>query len=118
MFHHWRFYNLLVWLLGTDTLKNIYLCGKHFDSEDILDTQKYLDIDGVYKTRKIKAILKKGAIPKYLPNCPSYLSDKSTKPQRLDKGRIECDLQMQVGLFLLFNKLVIYYFCYVYYFIL
>ena len=89
-------------LLGTDTLKNIYLCGKHFDSEDILDTQTYLDIDSVHKTRKIKAILKKGAIPKYLPDCPSYLNDKSTKPQRLDKGRIECDLQMQVGLLLLF----------------
>ena len=28
-------------------------------------------------------------------------SDKSIKPQRLDKGRIDCDLQIQVGLLLI-----------------
>ena len=88
-------------LLGTDTLKNLYLCAKHFDTEDIQDTQMYLSIDGVYKSRRIKNTLKKGAMSKYLPDCPSYLSDKSIKPQRLDKGRIECDLQIQVGLLLI-----------------
>ena len=61
----------------------------------------YFNIDGVYKSRRIQDNLKKGSIPKYLPDCPSYLSDKSINPQRLDKGRIECDLQIQVGLLLI-----------------
>ena len=73
---------LFVLLLGTDILKNLYLCAKHFDTEDIQDTQMYLNIDGVYESRRIKGTLKEGAIPKYLPDCPSYLSDKSIKPQR------------------------------------
>ena len=61
--------NLII--LDIDTVKNV--CAKHFDPEEIIDTQTYIDIDGQTKTRNIKATLKKGAVPKYLPGCPSYL---------------------------------------------
>ena len=56
----------------------------------------YLDIDGETKTRNIQARLKKGALPKYLPNCPTYFNDNSIKQQRLDRDKRETELQMQV----------------------
>ena len=71
----------------------MYLCAKHFDPQDIVNTQTYLDVDGMYKTRSIQARLKKGALPKYLPNCPTYFNDTSIKQQRLDRDRRESELQ-------------------------
>ena len=72
------------------------MCAKHLDPQDIIDTQTYLDIDGETKTRNIQARLKKGALPKYLPNCPTYFNDNSIKQQRLDRDKRETELQMQV----------------------
>ncbi|KAI6655742.1 hypothetical protein LOD99_1884 [Oopsacas minuta] len=77
------------------TMKNIFVCAKHFDSDDIVDTQTYLDIDNQAKTRSIKATLKKGAIPKYLLGCPDRLNDLTIKYRRLDRDKKECDLQIQ-----------------------
>ena len=54
--------------------KILYFCVKHLDTEDLQDKQMYLNIDGVYKSRRIKDTLKKRAIKKYLPDCPSSLS--------------------------------------------
>ena len=49
-------------MIDLHTMQNIFVCAKHFDSDDIIDTQNYLDIDGQTKTRSIKATLKKGAV--------------------------------------------------------
>ncbi|KAI6659588.1 hypothetical protein LOD99_14511 [Oopsacas minuta] len=76
-------------------MKNIFVCAKHFDSDDIVYMQTYLDIDNQTKTRSIKATLKKGAIPKYLPGCPDRLNDLTIKYPRLDRGKKESDLQIQ-----------------------
>ena len=89
-------YYHLLYSLDVDQLKKVYLCAKHFDPQDIIDTQTYLDIDGETKTRNIQARLKKGALPKYLPNCPTYFNDNSIKQQRLDRDKRETELQMQV----------------------
>ena len=53
-------------MIDLHTMQNIFVCAMHFDSDDIIDTQTYLYIDGQTKTRSIKATLKKGAVPKYL----------------------------------------------------
>ena len=67
-------------MLDLHTLKKIFVCAKHFDPDDVIDTQTYLDIDGQTKTRPIKATLKQGAVPKYLPGCPDRLNDKYSSP--------------------------------------
>ena len=92
-------YYHLLYSLDVDQVKKVYLCAKHFDPQDIIDTQTYLDINGETKTRNIQARLKKGALPKYLPNCltsMTYFNDNSIKQQRLDRDRRETELQMQV----------------------
>ncbi|KAI6656183.1 hypothetical protein LOD99_1516 [Oopsacas minuta] len=76
------------------TMKNIFVYAKYFDSDDIVDKQTYLDIDGQMKTQSIKATLKKGAIPKYLPCCPDHLNDHTIKHPSLDRDQE--DLQIQV----------------------
>ena len=38
--------------IDTDQLKKVFLCAKHFDAEDIIDKQTYLDIDSITKTRQ------------------------------------------------------------------
>ncbi|KAI6661684.1 hypothetical protein LOD99_9926 [Oopsacas minuta] len=48
--------------------ENTLVSAKHFDSDDIVDTQTHLKIDGQTKIRSIKATLKKCPIPKYLPD--------------------------------------------------
>ena len=83
-------------MIDLHTMQNIFVCAKHFDSDDIIDTQTYLDIDGQTKTRSIKATLKKGAVPKYLPGCPDRLNDHTIKYPRLDRDKKERDLQIQV----------------------
>ncbi|KAI6655643.1 hypothetical protein LOD99_11381 [Oopsacas minuta] len=76
-------------------MKNIFVCAKHFDSDDMADMQTYLYIDNQTKTRSIKATLKKGAIPKYLPGYPDRLNDLAIKYPRLDRDKKERDLQIQ-----------------------
>ena len=49
-------------MIDLHTMQNIFVCAKHFDSDDIIDTQTYLDTDGQTKTRSIKAALKNGAV--------------------------------------------------------
>ncbi|KAI6661679.1 hypothetical protein LOD99_9921 [Oopsacas minuta] len=65
--------------------ENILVSAKHFDSDDIVDTQTHLKIDGQTKIRSIKATLKKCPIPKYLPGYPDRLKDHAIKYPRLDR---------------------------------
>ncbi|KAI6651868.1 Receptor-type tyrosine-protein phosphatase epsilon-like [Oopsacas minuta] len=58
-------------------------------------TQIYLDIDDQTKIRSIKATLKKGAIPKYLPGYPDHLNDLTIKYSRFDRDKKKRDLQIQ-----------------------
>ena len=83
-------------MLDLHTLKKIFVCAKHFDPDDVIDTQTYLGIDGQTKTRPIKATLKQGAVPKYLPGCPDRLNDNTINCQRLDRDKKELYLQSQV----------------------
>ncbi|KAI6648312.1 hypothetical protein LOD99_12121 [Oopsacas minuta] len=61
----------------------------------VVDTETYLDIDGQTKIRSIKATLKEGAIPKYLPGCLDRLNDQTIKYPRLDRDKKERDSQIQ-----------------------
>ena len=83
-------------MLDLHTLKNIFVCAKHFDPDDIIDRQTYFYIDGQTKIRPIKATLKKGAVPKYFPGFPDRLNDHTIKYQRGDRDKKEHHLQIQV----------------------
>lgn len=61
------YYYHLLYSLDVDQLRKVYLCAKHFDLQDIFDTQTCLDIEGRTKTRYIQTRLKKGALPNILP---------------------------------------------------
>ena len=72
---------------GVDDLKNIFVCAKHFRSEDVITEVDIPQQDGSITTKR-RPILHENACPCFLPNCPSYLSSQqvSTKPKRLDLG--------------------------------
>ena len=73
---------------GIEDLKNIYVCAKHFLPEDIETNFSIPQLDGsVLEIQRTIPKLRKNAIPRVLPNCPSYLSSSShSKPQRLDRS--------------------------------
>ena len=73
---------------GIEDLKNIYACAKHFHHEDIEINFSMPQLDGsVLEIQRTIPKLRKNAIPRVLPNCPSYLSLSShSKPQRLDRS--------------------------------
>ena len=72
---------------GVDDLKNLFLCAKHFRSEDVITEVDIPQPDGSITKTKRRPILR-NACPCFLPNCPSYLSSQvvSTKPKRLNVG--------------------------------
>ena len=73
---------------GIEDLKNIYVCAKHFLPEDIETNFSIPQLDGsVLEIQRTIPKLRKNAIPRVLPNCPSYFSSSShSKPQRLDRS--------------------------------
>ena len=73
---------------GINDLKNIFVCAKHFRSEDVITEVDITQPDGSITKIKRRPILRENACPCFLPNCPSYLSSQqvSTKPKRLNLG--------------------------------
>ena len=77
---------LLLHNLNLILLLCIYIfkvCIHHFHEEDIERTFLFHDGTKMVEMVKKKITLKKSAVPSILPNCPSYLTDVATKPQRL-----------------------------------
>ena len=82
---------------GIDDLKNVFVCSKHFLPDDIINEMDMPQPDGSVQTISRRPILRDGATPSLLPNCPKYLStdQQSTRPKRLDRHKIETDLFFQ-----------------------
>ena len=60
-------------------LKAVKVYAKHFRDDDIEVVHKVPNGDGTFtKVPRAKLKLKDGAIPCFLPSCPSYYSSKST----------------------------------------
>ena len=77
---------LLLHNLNLILLLFIYIfkvCIHHFHEEDIERTFLFHDGTKMVEMVKKKITLKKSAVPSIFPNCPSYLTDVATKPQRL-----------------------------------
>ena len=86
---------------GIEDLKNIYVCAKHFLPEDIETNYSIPQLDGsVLEIQRTIPKLRKNAIPRVLPNCPSYFSSAShSKPQRLDRSARDRTWTFRLGLF-------------------
>ena len=72
---------------GVDDLKNIHVCAEHFSDVDIDTTHSIAQADGTITTqdREIPK-LREDFVPRFFPNCPSYLSSIAISSTRLDKG--------------------------------
>ena len=72
-------------------MKRIYVCANHFLPEDIETKYSIAQPDGsLLEVERTNPHLRKDAVPRLLPGCPSYLSSSSlTKPQRLDHSARE-----------------------------
>ena len=78
-----------------DNLKTVFVCVKHFREEDIEYTHKVPNGDGTYRELPRKnPKLKDWTVPAYLPGCPSYYSQSTTKRRRLSFDSKE-DEQLQ-----------------------
>ena len=72
---------------GVEDLKNIHVCAKHFSDVDIETTYSIAQADGTITTQDRSIPKLRGdSVPKFLPNCPSYLSSIAISSTRLDKG--------------------------------
>ena len=72
---------------GVEDLKNIHVGAKHFSEIDIETNYSILQADGTFTTQDREVPkLRKEYVPKFLPNCPSYLSSISISSNRIDIG--------------------------------
>ena len=58
-------------------LKSVFVCSKHFLTEDIITSYPVIQSDGSYLDFPTKPKLVKEAVPRFLPDCPPRFS--STK---------------------------------------
>ena len=72
-----------------ENLKRIFVCANHFLPEDIETKYSNAQPDGsLLEVERANPHLRKDAVPRFLPGCPSYLSS-LTKLQRLDHSARE-----------------------------
>ena len=66
-----------------DELNAVYVCVKHFRTEDIEYTHKVPNGDGTFpEIPRVNPKLKDDAVPVFLPGCPSYYSQSAAKRSR------------------------------------
>ena len=83
-----------MFLLFLTLFKRVYLCVKHFREEDIEYMLIVPNGDGTFrKEPRAKSKVKEGAIPVFLPECPSISQPTtSTKRKRLSLDSREEEL--------------------------
>ena len=72
----------------------VSFAGHHFKEDDIERTYTYNDGLCTVTVARDRITLKKTAVPSIFPNCPSYLSEWNSKPNRLsldDKERLQME---------------------------
>ena len=73
-----------------DELKAVYVCVKHFREEDIEYSHKVPNGDGTFREiPRVSPKLKDGAVPVYLPGCPSYYQSSTKRRRPLDLREYE-----------------------------